>query len=213
MLDVQQGSLLWEPAPEVIEAANLTHYMRWLAGKRDLHFSTYTQLWRWSVTEIEAFWESLWEYFGLRYSQKWSVVLESRLMPGARWFPGARLNFAENIFALRAADRPMMLYQSEWEPLCEVSWAEAYDQVGRLAAALRGHWGIENRAHWVRDVVFDEDRSQVRSGAAPQVLAAGRNLAIALLRRAGYGCIAAALRTLAGRPACAVQLVLSGGGL
>ena len=83
----------------------------------------------------------------------------------------------------------------------------------RLAAALRGHWGIENRAHWVRDVVFDEDRSQVRSGAAPQVLAAGRNLAIALLRRAGYGCIAAALRTLAGRPACAVQLVLSGGGL
>jgi hypothetical protein len=82
---------------------------------------------------------------------------------------------------------------------------------GRLARALRGHWGIENRAHYVRDVVFDEDRSQVRSGAAPQVLAAGRNLAIALLRRAGYPCIAAAVRTLAGRPAAAVQLVLSGG--
>jgi predicted transposase YbfD/YdcC len=82
-----------------------------------------------------------------------------------------------------------------------------------LAVALRGHWGIENRAHWVRDVVFDEDRSQVRSGAAPQVLAAGRNLAITLLRRAGYPCIAAALRTLAGRPACAVQLVLSPGGI
>ena len=76
---------------------------------------------------------------------------------------------------------------------------------------LRGHWGIENRAHHVRDVVFDEDRCQVRSGAAPQVLAAGRNLAIALLRRAGYPGIAAALRTLAGRPACAVQLVVSGG--
>jgi len=81
----------------------------------------------------------------------------------------------------------------------------------RLLRLLRGHWGIENRLHWVRDVTFDEDRSQVRCGAAPQVLAAGRNLAVALLRRAGYPCIAAALRTLAGRPRCAVQLVLTGG--
>jgi hypothetical protein len=80
-----------------------------------------------------------------------------------------------------------------------------------LADGLRGHWGIENKTHWVRDVTLDEDRSQVRSGAAPQVMAAGRNLAIALLRRAGYPCIAAALRTMAGRSHCAVQLVLSGG--
>ena len=81
----------------------------------------------------------------------------------------------------------------------------------RLLRLLRGHWGIENRLPWVRDVTFDEDRSQVRSGAAPQVLAAGRNLALALLRRAGYPCIAAALRPFAGRARCAVQLVLSGG--
>jgi predicted transposase YbfD/YdcC len=79
----------------------------------------------------------------------------------------------------------------------------------QLARYLRGHWGIENRAHWVRDVVWDEDRCQVRSGAAPQVLAATRNLAIALLRRAGYAAIAPALRTLAGRPAVAVRLVLT----
>jgi len=83
----------------------------------------------------------------------------------------------------------------------------------RLAPPLRGHWGIENRAHWVRDVVWDEDRCQVRSGAAPQVLAATRNLAVALLRRAGYPGIAPALRTLAGRPAEAVRLVLTGGRL
>lgn len=81
----------------------------------------------------------------------------------------------------------------------------------QLARHLRTHWGIENRAHWMRDVVWDEDRCQVRSGAAPQVLAASRNLAIALLRRAGYGSVAPALRTLAGRPAEAVRLVLSGG--
>ena len=80
----------------------------------------------------------------------------------------------------------------------------------QLARHLRGHWGIENRAHYVRDVVFDEDRCQVRSGAAPQVLAASRNLAIALVRRAGYPSVAPALRTLAGRPAAAVRLVLAG---
>ena len=79
-----------------------------------------------------------------------------------------------------------------------------------LLAYLRGHWSIENRLHYVRDVTFDEDRSQVRSGAAPQVLAACRNLALALLRRAGATNVAAALRTYAGRPRGAVNLVLSG---
>lgn len=76
---------------------------------------------------------------------------------------------------------------------------------------VRGHWGIENQVHWVRDVDWDEDRSQVRSGAAPQVLAACRNIAQALLRRQGYGNIAAALRTNAGRPSRAAQLVISSG--
>jgi len=78
-----------------------------------------------------------------------------------------------------------------------------------LARGLRGHWGIENRTHWVRDVTFDEDRSQIRSGAAPQVMAAVRNLTLALLRRAGAPNIAAALRTYAARPAAAVALVLA----
>lgn len=84
-------------------------------------------------------------------------------------------------------------------------------EANRLAQHLRGHWGIENRAHPVRDVVFDEDRCPVRSGVAPQALAATRNLAITLLRRAGYPGVAPALRTLAARPAEAVRLVLTGG--
>lgn len=80
-----------------------------------------------------------------------------------------------------------------------------------LLAALRGHWGIENRLHWVRDVTFDEDRSQVRSGAAPQATAACRNLTLALLHRAGIHTIAAACRTFAGRPRLAITLVASAG--
>lgn len=70
----------------------------------------------------------------------------------------------------------------------------------RLAALWRGHWGIENRLHWVRDVTFDEDRSQIRTGHAPQVVAALRNTAIGILRRAGHTNIAAALRTYAAKP-------------
>ena len=77
----------------------------------------------------------------------------------------------------------------------------------RLLQLARGHWGIENRLHWVRDVTFDEDRCQVRSGAAPQVLAALRNTVIGLLRCAGATNIAAALRTCAGHPERALALV------
>ena len=81
----------------------------------------------------------------------------------------------------------------------------------RLLRLNREYWGIENRLHWVRDVTFDEDRSQVRSGAAPQVCAALRNLGITLLRRSGASNIAAALRTFSARPRAAVALVLSAG--
>ena len=80
-----------------------------------------------------------------------------------------------------------------------------------LLALLRDHWGIENRLHHVRDVTFDEDRSAVRTKAAPQVAAACRNLVIALLRRAGATNIAAACRTFAGRPLTAITLVAAAG--
>jgi hypothetical protein len=77
----------------------------------------------------------------------------------------------------------------------------------RLLALIRGHWGIENRLHHVRDVTFDEDRSTIRSGAAPQVMAAARNLVLALLRRQRCQNIAAALRSYASRPRSAIHLV------
>jgi len=77
----------------------------------------------------------------------------------------------------------------------------------RLLTLWRGHWGIENRLHWVRDVTFDEDRCQVRTGAAPQVMAALRNVVIGLLRLAGVVNIAAALRSCAARPSNTVRLL------
>jgi hypothetical protein len=80
-----------------------------------------------------------------------------------------------------------------------------------LLALLRAHWGIENKLPYVRDVTFDEDRSAVRTGSAPQVGAACRNLVIALLRRLGVTNIAAAGRTFAGRPLTAIALVATAG--
>ena len=77
----------------------------------------------------------------------------------------------------------------------------------RLLTLNRGHWGIENRLHWVRDVTFDEDRSQVRKGAAAQAMAALRNLAIGLLRRAGAKNIAAALRHCVHHSETALRLI------
>jgi hypothetical protein len=80
-----------------------------------------------------------------------------------------------------------------------------------LLRPIHGHWGIEHRTHYVPDVAFDEDRSHLRSGAAPQAFAASKTLAIALLRRRGWANIAAALRCSAGRPTRAVALVASAG--
>jgi hypothetical protein len=80
-----------------------------------------------------------------------------------------------------------------------------------LLRVMRDHWGIENKVHWVRDVTFDEDRYQVRKGAAPQVCAAITNLVCTLLRRQGCTNIAATLRTHAGRSRDAVALVLASG--
>lgn len=137
MSHATEGTLLWTPSPDVIENANLTAYMRWLADRKGLTFDTYRDLWRWSVTEIEAFWETIWAYFDLAYAGDWTTPLESRTMPGARWFPGVTLNYAENIFGRMTPDRPMLLYKAEDRPLVAVSWQEMADQTARLAHALR----------------------------------------------------------------------------
>jgi acetoacetyl-CoA synthetase len=132
----QEGSLLWTPSPEVIEQANLTHYRRWLE-QRGVNVNSYPELWQWSVENIADFWESLWDYFDLKYSQKWETVLANRQMPGAEWFVGAKLNYAENIFAKRTDSKPMLLYKAEDSPITAHSWADIYEQTRRLAQVLR----------------------------------------------------------------------------
>src|SRR5579885_783787 len=84
---------LWEPSDQLKEQANVTHYMRWLAQEKGLSFQTRDELWQWSVEHLEDFWASIWDYFHVKASQPYTTVLRERKMPGADWFPGARLNF------------------------------------------------------------------------------------------------------------------------
>ncbi len=136
-MTLQEGDLLWQPSPDVIRDANITHYIDWLARHDHVDLTDYDALWAWSVDEPGLFWETLWDYFDLRYSQKWTAPLAQRAMPGAVWFPGARLNYAENIFAKANDARPAIVHKSEGGPVSEMSWADLADQTNRLAHALR----------------------------------------------------------------------------
>jgi len=134
---VQDGTKLWSPSDELIQDANITHFMTWLNQQHGLQFDDYDTLWQWSVTEIEAFWESIAAYFDLKFSTPPTTILESRQMPGAKWFTGATLNYAEHIFRQAVEDRPMLLFQSETTPLRDISWQEMTLKTAKLAHTLR----------------------------------------------------------------------------
>lgn len=132
---IEEGTLLWEP-PEALKAhCRMRPYMDWLAAEKGLRFSDYGALWEWSVQDVEAFWASLWAFFGIQASKPYEAVLEGG-MPGARWFRGAELNYAEHVFRKASRERPALLFQSESQPLLEISWEELEARVSALAAAL-----------------------------------------------------------------------------
>src|SRR5438094_3712491 len=97
MTSFVEGTSLWEPSEEVKQQANVTRYMQWLEREKGLTFQTYEEVWEWSVTHLEDFWASLWDYFHIKASKPYSTVLVKRKMPGAQWFSGAELNYAEHV--------------------------------------------------------------------------------------------------------------------
>src|ERR687897_3419678 len=107
-----RGELLWEPSPASVERATMTRYMRWLEAERGRAFGDYAELWEWSVTEVEEFWSSIWDFFEVRASKPHSEVLAERTMPGARWFTGAELNYAEHLFRDKRHDDVAVLHAS-----------------------------------------------------------------------------------------------------
>ena len=134
----EQPAVLWQPSAAQIASTNLASYITWLQRERALDFSPddYGELQRWSSSEIEQFWRSVWDYFDVQADGDASVVLADREMPGADWFPNTSLNFAEHIFRGKDPQALAIVEQSELRPLREISWGELSDQVAAISAGM-----------------------------------------------------------------------------
>ncbi len=128
---------LWTPSREWIERATITRFQTWLEETRGLSFEDYDHLWRWSVEDLEGFWGSIVDYFDVRFETRGNRVLGRREMPGAEWFPGARLSYAEHIFRGSDPSAVAIRHRSELRELGEWTWEELRSQVAGIAAGLR----------------------------------------------------------------------------
>ncbi|MFN8130717.1 MAG: acetoacetate--CoA ligase [Solirubrobacteraceae bacterium] len=129
--------IVWTPSPERIEHAALTRYQRWLAAERGVATSSYDELWRWSVGDLDAFWQSIADFFSVDFAAPPSAALGDRAMPGAEWFPGAALNYAAHIFRGRDGGAVAIRHASELRPLGEWTWAQLGARTAAIAAGLR----------------------------------------------------------------------------
>ena len=136
------AKLLWEPSEYQVRASNMYRFMQTVNEKYGQLFSDYGGLYDWSVGNIPDFWETFWDFAGVVHSSPYGQVVDDpRKMPGAEWFSGARLNFAENLLRYRD-DRTALIFKGEGRPSVQMTYAELYDEVARLAEALRDH-GIQ----------------------------------------------------------------------
>ncbi|MHB1469559.1 MAG: acetoacetate--CoA ligase [Solirubrobacteraceae bacterium] len=128
--------VLWTPSAEQLEQAELTRYARWLERKRGLAFADYHELWAWSVHDLDAFWDSLFDYFEIPFDGRRGPALAEREMPGARWFPGRRVNYAERMFVGRDPATLAIVHSSELRGQTETSWGELAELTARVRAGL-----------------------------------------------------------------------------
>ncbi|MEA2426764.1 MAG: acetoacetyl-CoA synthetase [Thermoleophilaceae bacterium] len=138
MTDVPEP--LWQPTDERRERATITRYGRWLRDERGVEVDPdgdYNELWRWSVDHLDEFWASIWDFFEVEASEPYERVLGDRSMPGAQWFPGARLNYAQHVFRGRDPADVALRHASELRELGEWSWGELQAQTGAIARGLR----------------------------------------------------------------------------
>ncbi len=134
---LNEGDLLWRPSQSRIDSSEMTRFMRWLSRERDLVFDSYEALRQWSVDDVASFWAAFWDFYEIQSATPYKQVLKEAVMPGAQWFEGATLNFAEHALRHARGEEPAILFASEVEPLARLSWDELRAQVARLAHALR----------------------------------------------------------------------------
>ncbi|WP_405597285.1 MULTISPECIES: acetoacetate--CoA ligase [unclassified Streptomyces] len=117
--------------------SNITEFLAWLAQERGLSFTDYTELWRWSTDDLPGFWSAVWEFYGLDTVSDYDEVLADARMPGATWFTGARLNFAQQCLARATDERPALIAVTETGDPVEISWDRLTREVAGMAEALR----------------------------------------------------------------------------
>jgi acetoacetyl-CoA synthetase len=135
---IRQGELVWAPPADALARSRAGRFIGWLGEHRGIGLAGHEELWRWSVADLDGFWSAVWEFFGVTSHAPYTSVLASRTMPGAQWFPGARISYPEH--ALRTDDpgRVMVLGRSQTRPDLDLTAGELRDQVARARAALAG---------------------------------------------------------------------------
>ncbi|MBU1669593.1 MAG: acetoacetate--CoA ligase [Actinobacteria bacterium] len=132
-----EGELLWSPSEERVKSSNMYRFIQYVNERFGKEFTEYEELYRWSVEDIADFWSALWDFTDVLASRPFEEVIEDATrMPGAKWFAGARLNFAENLLRFRD-DREALVFKGEGREPVRMTYAELYDQVARLQKALK----------------------------------------------------------------------------
>jgi acetoacetyl-CoA synthetase len=131
-----QPHLLWEPSEEFKEQSNLRKYCKWLLLKKGLFFSEYSTLWKWSVMQVPQFWKSIWEYFDIQHDGEFQKVLSGEEMPGAKWFEGTSLSYAEHIFRNATDQYPAIIAGAEGKNVRKISWNELRENTARVREIL-----------------------------------------------------------------------------
>ena len=128
--------VLWRPSQRAIEAAQITQFARYCVLRFGLGFNTYPQFHAWSCERSEQFWEALWDWSEVRGAKGERILVDGHRMPGAKWFPDARLNLAENLLRRRDAT-DALVFRDERGPQSRMSYAQLVDEVSRAAQAMR----------------------------------------------------------------------------
>jgi acetoacetyl-CoA synthetase len=132
------GDVLWTPPSDLRQSTEIGRYMEWLADERGREFASYEDLWRWSVQDLEGFWGSVAEFFGVRFKAPYERVLGERRMPGAQWFAGARLNYAQHLIGADGdRDLVAVVARSQTRPPVELTFGELREEAARVRAGLQ----------------------------------------------------------------------------
>jgi len=137
MIEKIEGKLLWQPSQDFQDASNMKEFMKWLKEMRGLTLNSYKELWDWSVADIEGFWSAIWHFFKVQAKTPYDKVLTESKMPGANWFPGATLNYAEHSFRNEVLEKPAIIFESEVRPQGELSWSELRKNTAAIAHYLK----------------------------------------------------------------------------